>query len=385
REPFRGGPGAEHGPLTSTLMAAVSWMHDPVRWQRGVTMVCGIATIAVIGLLAKAIAGRKAGLIAAGLAVVYPNMWIDDGLVMSESVSKLAVTLAMLALWYALQTHSWRRWALAGVAIGVATLARSELVVMIPLAAVLVGAAEWRSMSSPVPAVPAISDSSPQRRGLIAAGIILVAAGLTLAPWVAFNMARFQKPVLLTTNDGTTLAGSYCERTFHGEDLGGWNILCLGDDITDQQAMEPSIRSAHRRSVALSYLRDHVSEIPKVVVARVARGLDLFRLHNMVRQDVGEERIRWASWAGIFSFWVLAPLAGLGLTRIRRRDRWLLLLPVIVVAATTVAFYGAHRIRSSAEPTVVIGAAVMLAALAERLNRRRMVSRTTSPDRRGRP
>ena len=30
-------PGAEHGPLTSTLLAPVSWVHDPVPWQRLVT------------------------------------------------------------------------------------------------------------------------------------------------------------------------------------------------------------------------------------------------------------------------------------------------------------------------------------------------------------
>ena len=102
------------------------------------------------------------------------------------------------------------------------------------------------------------------------------------------------------------------------------------------------------------------------------RTADLYGLHDLVFQDVGEERWRWASWAGIASFWVMAPAAVFGLIRLRRRARWLLLGPVAVVAVTTVVFYGAHRIRSSAEPTVVIGAAAAVVALTDRLRARRV-------------
>ena len=37
------------------------------------------------------------GLIAAGVAAVYPNLWLNDGLVMSESVSCLLVSLVLWA------------------------------------------------------------------------------------------------------------------------------------------------------------------------------------------------------------------------------------------------------------------------------------------------
>ena len=87
-----------------------------------------------------------------------------------------------------------------------------------------------------------------------------------------------------------------------------------------------------------------------VAVKRVGRSLDLFALDNLVHQDVGEDRERWASWAGIASFWALAPLAVLGAAKTRRRDRAVLLIPVMIALATTVAIYGGHRIRSSAEP-----------------------------------
>ena len=98
REPFADQPGAEHGPLTSTLMAAVSWGTDPINRQRMVTVACGIATIAIIGIVARRLGGNRVGLIAAAIAAVYPNLWLNDGLVMSESVSCLMVSLALWAL-----------------------------------------------------------------------------------------------------------------------------------------------------------------------------------------------------------------------------------------------------------------------------------------------
>ena len=68
REVFVDQPGAEHGPLTSTLMAVVSWGSDPFNRQRLVTVACGIATVAVIGLVGRRVAGDRAGLIAAAIA-----------------------------------------------------------------------------------------------------------------------------------------------------------------------------------------------------------------------------------------------------------------------------------------------------------------------------
>ena len=109
REVFADLPGAEHGPLTSSLMAFVSWGSDPFNRQRMVTVACGTATVAVIGLVARRIGGDRVGLIAAALAAVYPNLWINDGLVMSESVSCLLIALIMLALLRWAAAPSWRR------------------------------------------------------------------------------------------------------------------------------------------------------------------------------------------------------------------------------------------------------------------------------------
>ena len=199
---------------------------------------------------------------------------------------------------------------------------------------------------------------------------VLAAAGVAVAllvPWTIFNLARFEKPIALTTNEGGALLGANCPDTYYGPVQGGWSLLCLVNDPGNSAAEDPSMRAARQRREALSYVRDHVSSVPRVVLQRVGRSLDLFAVHDMVRGDVGEERERWAAWAGIASFWLLAPIAAIGAMSTRRRDRAVLLIPVLIAMFTTVVIYGGHRIRSSAEPSIVILAAVAIEHWATRL------------------
>jgi 4-amino-4-deoxy-L-arabinose transferase-like glycosyltransferase len=341
RELFVDQPGAEHGPLTSVLMAPLSWMDHPEPWQRIVTVVCGVATIVVLAAVARRVAGERAAVVAAWIAALYPNLWMNDGLVMSESISTLCVAAVLLSALRWRAAPSTIRAVVLGSSLGLAALARSELVLAVPLVAL------WCLW--------------PNRRAWRQPLLVMVAAGVTVAPWAVFNLTRFERPVLLTTNDGTTLGGTYCDEAFHGPDLGNWSLLCVADPPGVLSDEDPSVRSARLRSQAFAYAREHIDRLPVVVAARLGRSVDLFGLDRLVDQDEGEERYRWASWAGIATWWVLAPLAVVGLRRIDRVSRRLLLVPVVTVLVTTVLFYGAHRIRSPLESTVVVGAAVAIA------------------------
>jgi 4-amino-4-deoxy-L-arabinose transferase-like glycosyltransferase len=354
REIFVDQPGAEHGPLTSLVLAPVAGGSDPVPWMRLVTVLFGIVTVLLIGLLGRRVGGDRVGLVAASIAAIYPNLWMNDGLVMSESVSVFVVCVVLLVTLRVIADEHASRWSLVvlGACTGLGALARSELALLAVGVALLVWAtAGWRW------------------RTVVRPALVVLGAVVVVAPWVVFNMARFERPVTLTTNDGTTLLGANCDATFRGEALGGWSVLCVVSDPAYRMDEEPSVRSVRQRSLALAYVRDHVGDLPRVTAARVGRTLDLYGLGNLVQQDVGEERYRWASWAGIVMWWLLAPLAVagavLGVRRglVARRDLWALALPCIAVAVTTVLFYGAHRIRSSMEPTVVVLAAVALVAL----------------------
>ena len=66
----------------------------------------GVATIVVVGLVGRRVAGTAVGLIAATIVAVYPFMWINDGMVMSES---LVVLMAALVLWTVVLVRQRRR------------------------------------------------------------------------------------------------------------------------------------------------------------------------------------------------------------------------------------------------------------------------------------
>lgn len=335
-------PAAEHGPLTSVVLTPASLLGHHEFWQRATNTIVGIAVIPLVAMVARRIGGRRVGVIAAVLAAVYANLWMNDSLIMSETVSTL---MLVLALWFALRHRdrfTLRSAAICGAVVGVAALGRSELLLLAPLYA-LIGAR-----------------NQPLRIWSGRAVVLCVAAGAVLAPWVAYNIPRFDHVVLISTNEGGALRGANCDDTYSGQALGGWSLLCVVDNV-DRPDEDASGRAIRLRHEAITYAGDHIARVPIVVAARVLRSADLYGLRDLVRFDVGEERARWASWTGIVSWWLLAPLAVVGWWRQRRTNGWILGAPVIGVAVTTVVFYGAHRLRSPMEPVVVICAAVALA------------------------
>lgn len=351
-------PGAEHGPLTSLYLTPWSLgPGDNVAWQRFATTLLGIATVAVIGLVGRRLAGPRVGLVAAAIAAIYPNLWINDSLVMSESLACLIVAVALVvALDFDRRPRTGAAIAL-GVLVGLGALTRSEIALYALGFAVL---AWWRA-------------AGHARRVLFPA-LVIGAATVTVLPWTLYNVARFDRPVLLSTNDGTTLLGANCDTTFY-VDIGGWDIRCLAPVPTDE-SIDASLRSIERRDIALDYVGDHVGRLPVVVVARLGRIVDVYGLESLVALDRGEEKAEWAVWAGIVAWWLLAVAAVVGWVALgrpgdgapeRSRARWWLVVPLGAVLVTTVVFYGAHRIRAPAEPVVVVLAAVGAIAAWDRL------------------
>ncbi|MDQ3468357.1 MAG: glycosyltransferase family 39 protein [Actinomycetota bacterium] len=360
REALSDLPGAEHGPLTSLYLTPWSIPGgDNVPWQRFAMTLLGIATIVVIGFVGRRLGGPRVGLLAAAIAAAYPNLWINDSLVMSESLACLIVAAALLV---ALRFHD-RPTPVDAVALGLlcglGALTRSEIALFAVGFAVL---AWWR-----VGAVNP-SGSSGVRRLLLPAVIVLTALA-AMAPWMLYNLGQFEHPVLLSTNDGTTLLGANCDSTYY-DDIGGWDIGCLGP-LSEEGSVDGSERSRQRRETALEYVGDHLERVPVVVMARVGRVLDVYGLTSLVALDTGEEKAEWAVWAGIVCWWILAIAAivgwrALGTGDESARARWWLLVPPAAVVLTAALFYGAHRIRAPAEPVVVVLAAVGILTLIDR-------------------
>lgn len=345
-EPFSSHPGAEHGPLTSLLMASVSWIGEAIPWQRAITVPFGIASVYLVAVVARRVGGNVAALVAAAAAAVYPNLWLSDGLVMSESFAITAV-LAVLAVATTGVEEGRRRALWLGALVGIAALARSELLLLGPLLAVIVAwKVGWRGITQ---------------------GLLVVLASLAvIAPWVTFNMVRFEEPVLLTTNEGGLLLGTNSPDTYGGPNIGGWSLVRLLDEmaaVPEIEERDASVRSAHMRRVGLEFAAENWQRLPVVVAARVGRLLDLYGIDAQLQQDEGEERGRIGPVVGIAMFWLLVPFAVfgsvvLGQSAAGRRARALLLAPIVIALVVAAAFYGTHRLRAPAEPSTVILAAV---------------------------
>src|SRR4051794_8334932 len=99
--PGRGVQAADHPPGYIVALALPSWLGfrsalDHQLWSAAI----GTTTIVVTGLAGRRIAGPAVGLIAAGLAAVYPNFWLNDGLVMSETMVLFAAAIVVLASYH---------------------------------------------------------------------------------------------------------------------------------------------------------------------------------------------------------------------------------------------------------------------------------------------
>ena len=260
REALTAQPGAEHPPLTSLYLTPWSLgSGDNTQWQRFAMTLLGIAAIAVIGLAGRRLAGPVAGLVAAALAAIYPNLWVNDSLVMSESLAILIVAVALLVA-FDFDRHPGIGRAIAlGALAGLGALTRSELALYAVGFAAL---AWWRA-------------AGHTRRAWMPVAVLATAA-VTMAPWALYNLARFDRPVLLSTNDGTTLLGANCETAWY-IDVGGWDIRCL-EPVPVDETVDASVRSEERRDVALDYITDHPGRLPVVVAARLGRIVDLYGL-----------------------------------------------------------------------------------------------------------
>lgn len=366
-DPFRPGVyAADHAPLTALAVAPVSWSNTShVLAQRLAMAGYGTMVVAGVGLLARWLLGRRAGLIAAGIAAVYANLWMNDGLVMAETLAAGTVVAVLLGTYvYDLRPSRWLA-AAAGVAVGVAGLARAELLLLGPfVVAPMIAFGSRRTGRTD-------QDARTRLAHVVVAG---AAAVLVIAPWVVRNQARFEESTWMSTQDGLTLLGANCPESYRGDGIGFWILQCT-DRVDVPADADQSEVSARYREAAVEYATDHLDRLPAVVAARLGRGLSLWRTEAMVFLNTGEGRETWASRIGLWQYWVLTPLAMWGLWRWSgRQARWPLVVTAGLSVLLIVAAYGIPRFRIAAEVVIVVGAAAAVERIVGHRARRRAVS-----------
>jgi 4-amino-4-deoxy-L-arabinose transferase-like glycosyltransferase len=354
RDFFDDDPTAEHPPLTALALTPTAWVVQKV--DHGATGVLadrftmvgfGLLVVVAIGFLGRAIAGERVGLIAAGLAAVYPNLWINDAHIMSETLATLAVALALLLTYRLWRAPTWANAVWVGLACGLATMARQELLLLVPV------------MAAPV---VVMLGSVPARRRLGLFAALALATGIVCAPWVGWNLSRFHDTTFFSTNDGITICGANHPRSYYGSGTGLWALDCAELDIVQHRTTDRSVVSTKLRERGFDYMSDHLGRLPVVVLARIGRVWSLYAPGHMAYYNTGEGREEWVSWLGFATWWLFFPAAVFGAVLLRRRHvlLWPLLSQFVIVTITAVAIYGLIRFRIPAEVSVVVLAAVTI-------------------------
>jgi hypothetical protein len=325
------------------------------------------------------------GVAAAAIAAFNP-LWLQPiGAIMSESIYLVVVPLVLLQTLRCLERASARRFVVLGILLAGAVLIRSDaigLILLLGVPLLLVVAVPWRN------------------RALLGAAL-LVGLIVVLGPWLIRNEVQLGGAVL-SDQQGSTLAGSYCNATFNptSPTYGSFDGECAAVGTAEvflgvkppggaRQWTDLSLDSALTH-YAEQYARNRLGSLPRVVLAREASTWGLGNHSFQLALARAEGRNRSYEQAGWIVYWVMVPFVLIGGVVLARQAwrRWLIVVaPLAVVAVNAALVYGSTRLRVAAEPSLAVLAAVGAVAAADRIrltfaafpNRRRPRSGSSPP------
>jgi 4-amino-4-deoxy-L-arabinose transferase-like glycosyltransferase len=340
-------PSAGHPPLYPMFLAVVNkiGITTPLG-DRLASCVLGALTVLVIGLAARELAGGLAGLVAAGIAAVYPNLWINDAALLSETPYVLLVALFLWSAIRCWRQPSYRRVLWMSFWVALASLTRSEALLLYPLGVLplllRIKGVDWAGRFRRLGAAAAV-------------GLVIIGS------WVAYNQTRnFAHPVYIVSGSGIAMSYGNCAQTYSGQFLGYWWWDCGVSRLPGQT--DETVLDAQGRKQALHYMRTHLREQPKVIAARVGRLFQVYRVRQSIVLDRYFERR--GLWPSRLALWMYYPVTILGIAgAVLLWRRRLPVSPFVAVALTAViaaaSTFGVTRYRAAFD-----GAAVILAGVA---------------------
>jgi peptidoglycan/LPS O-acetylase OafA/YrhL len=386
-------PSADHPPFYIVYLAGFSKLGlDSYRWHQFATVLLGTLSMPVAGaigvLLGRTLGDRGLrglvgspwlGAVTAGAVALSPAVWLNDGLLLSESTVVLTVLLAALAAIAFWRTPTTWRALLMGAACGLAALARAEAALLVPLVGFPLALLAVRRRPAPGRApVEALG------RRLALAGWVLLASLVVVAPWVVRNYTTFEKPTGLSTGLGVTMAYSNCDRTYYGDLVGFWWYDCKGD-VDLQADVDQSVLDSRLRSQAIDYVKAHPARAPLVVAARAGRVWGVYHPNQVAYLETFEGRPLWAARASLLTLYPILALAvvAVGLLRRYRTIALPLLAPALVVTFAVMLTFGQPRYRATADGALAVLAGIGIARVVDVVRERRTARGTSEarPDR----
>ena len=305
--------------------------------------VVGAFGVWLIAVVASRAAGPPAGAVAAVLAAVYPPLVWIPAFALSETLYVAVAMVLVLALGRLIDgpqpPANEARWALlAGCLSGLAVLTRPATLFVLPLAALwLARGRRWR-----------------------AALLLLVAAGLMVAPWTVRNWAAYGRPVLVASEGGITFWTGNHPLAIGDGDLAA-NPAIKASNL-DLRARHPGLTPEEMEPVyyreALAWIAAHPGDWAVLIARKTFFTLvpvgPSYRLHSSLYY-----------WGSVIPYVAVLPFAIAGVWELRRRATqpralWLLAGSAVMVS---LVFFPQERFRIPViDPALIVMAATWIAS-----------------------
>jgi 4-amino-4-deoxy-L-arabinose transferase-like glycosyltransferase len=356
------GPSAYRPPGLPFFLAGVYLIigvpHGAWTEARIVLALLSTVTVALIGLMALQVAGRRIALVAMAIGAVYVPLVLVGTSLMTEALFVPLVLGATCCALHARSASHRFRWVIAaGFLTGLAALTRGNgLVVGVALAVVVWKVRprwSWRAAAAPA--------------------LLLAIMALMVSPWTIRNAIAQHAFVPVTTEIGTTLTGTYNDAAAKHHFIwviGGYHNYHA---IKTNFHVNEATRNARLVRAVFHYLRQHPTYVVQATFWNTVRLADLqgsFVWRRSARTDTDATAV--FADLGVYCFWAVGLLAigGLFTRAARRVPLSLWSVPFLIWLSEAPITTGTPRFRAALDPFFILLAACAVEAVLSAVGRR---------------
>lgn len=333
-------PNAQVAPGYPLFMAAVYKLvgyadRDPYPAIRCIQALMSLATMAIAARIAHRLGGTVAALATSAAMAVYPPFIWANGAILTETLAALLLLLYLRLQLSALDKLTPHSSMLAGAALGLAMLTRSEYAVLLVVSYAFL----WLIRRDTV-------------RNAKLLFFAMLGTALVLSPWVVRNAVTLHKPIIASTQVNPFAAGTYPNKNYD-------DGLVDRHGKTQMQVAKERLRIGFTRHT-WTYVKWYTVGKLRAIYGRMFFGAGHSPLYPVIplRQPVHVAIVLGGLLAGALQL---------------RKWRRTALLPVVFLAAisvTRLAFVPEYRYNFTAMPILIVLDGLLVAAMARWLFKR---------------
>jgi 4-amino-4-deoxy-L-arabinose transferase-like glycosyltransferase len=356
-------PTVYRAPLWPFSIAGLSLIFGPSDYYARLFLsLVGSGTCVLVYLFARDLFSWRIGVLAGVFAAIYPELYIYDGWLYTESLYIFLLFAICYGLYRLQHTpeRNWRNWIICGVLLGLLSLTRPNGIIVIGLFIVWSIIMVWQKFLSWRVTV----------RGVLVTTFI---AFVLIAPWTIRNYLVSRTFIPVATGDGTVLLGAYnnqalTQATYPRGPKGTWiNPIISRPDIVRPFPLHTCAascevaREAAFKDAAVKWIQDNINVMPHLLALHFINmwqpytyEADLPTVRFPQQQSTQFVLHMMKTWP--IYLLILATL-GLAVTLWRWRELLFIHFMIILTIAQNIIYYGIPRFRAPIEPMLILLAA----------------------------